>query len=237
MSNKGGWMPIDFSSRWVALPLVLLASLVPAASAHGALTLSGASAAPVNTQAGAHSNFTLSFNVTGGDQLRNLVTELPAGLVGNPTSVSYCNRAQLFGTGCPAASQVGSASSNVTATVAQLPPLPPVQVDLDATGGVFNMIPEGSDPATLGIRLSALNVPPVLESDPVVLVGHASARATDFGLNTTILDIPQTAGISVLGLIEQQAPVRINSTTLTLNDSFMTNPTSCGTKTTRILGT
>ena len=48
---------------------------------------------------------------------------------------------------------VGNAQSNVT--VHLLDPLP-VTVPLSATGNVYNMIPQGSDPATLGIRLTAL---------------------------------------------------------------------------------
>src|SRR2546423_834646 len=86
--------------RWIALPLVLLGMLLPA-SAQAALGLSGASAAPSNTNAGAHSNFNLSFNITGADHIKNLVTELPPGLVGNPQSAGFCVPIQLNNGTCP----------------------------------------------------------------------------------------------------------------------------------------
>ncbi len=231
-------MPARFAARrWIALPLVLLGALLPAASAQAALDLTSPVAAPDNTNAGAHSNFNLSFNISGTDHIKNLVTELPPGLVGAPTAAGYCVPAQLMNNACPANSVIGNASSNVTATVAN--PLP-LTLPLTATGNVYNMIPQGSDPATLGIVLTALPANPVVSSDPVILIGHASARSTDFGLNTTILDIPQTAGLTLLGNIHQSSPVHIDSTSLTLRGAspqFMTNPTSCGTKTTRITGT
>jgi hypothetical protein len=218
--------------RWIALPVLLLALLLPVASAQAALSLGSGVAAPANPQAGAHSNFNLSFQITGPDHIRNLVTELPPGLVGAPTSAGLCTMAQLNAGTCPANSTIGSASSDVTVTLAG-----PLSVPLTATGGVFNMVPQGSDPATLGIRLTALPSNPAITSDPVILIGHASARKSDFGLNTTILDIPETSGLSILGNPAPPSQVHIDSTSLTLNSSFITNPTSCGTKTTRITAT
>jgi hypothetical protein len=223
--------------RWIALPLVLLGTLIPAASAQAALGMTNAVAAPVNTNAGAHSNFNLSFDI-GSDHIKNLVTELPPGLVGNPTSAGYCVPIQLPDN-CPANSIIGSANSDVTATVTPSP-LPPVDVPLTATGNVYNMIPQGDDPATLGIVLHALNADPIVASDPVVLIGHASVRTEDFGLNTTILNVPNTASVTVFNGVlnfKQTSPVHITRTALTLNSSFMTNPTSCGTKTTKITAT
>jgi RTX calcium-binding nonapeptide repeat (4 copies) len=244
MKRQEGWMPARIARRrWIAFPLVLIATLLPAASAQAALGLANAVATPADTSAGHHSNFTLSFDITGADHIRNLVTELPPGLVGNPQSAGFCVPTQLMNNACPANSVIGSASSNVTATVADLNPLPiTIPVTMAATGTVYNMIPQGNDPATLGIVLTALNAAPIVASDPVILIGHASARSSDFGLNTTILDIPQTARVTFLPLlggsaVTQTSPVHINSTALTLNSSFMTNPTSCGTKTTRITGT
>jgi hypothetical protein len=226
-------MPVKIARRWIALPLALLAMLVPVASAQAALGLANGVAAPSNTQAGAHSNFNLSFDITDSDHIKSLLTELPPGLVGNPQSAAFCFLNQL--PNCPANSRIGSATSEVTATIMGVPQ------DLTASGDVYNMLPQGTDPATIGIVLRAESPlpPPIVASDPVVLVGHASARTTDFGLNTAINDIPQTARVTV-GVVPMDAPVHINSSSLTLfgaNPQFMTNPTSCGTKTTRITGT
>ena len=223
------------AGRALAFPIVLLALLLPAASAQAAFSLSGVSAAPANPQAGAHSNFTLSYNTNGDEDIRNLVTALPPGLVGNPQAAGLCVPAQLINNACPGNSVIGNASSNVTATVP-----PGISVPLSASGNVYNMIPQGNDPATLGIRLDATAAPPILSSDPVILIGHASARSTDFGLNTTINDIPRTATVTLLGNIKQSVDIHIDTTSLTLRGAgpqFMTNPTSCGTKTTNLTAT
>src|SRR3954447_9011192 len=91
MRGRRGWMPAKFAARrWIALPLVLLGTLVTAASAQGALNLQNPVAAPADTNAGHHSNFNLSFNIAGTDHIKNLVTELPAGLVGNPQAAGFC---------------------------------------------------------------------------------------------------------------------------------------------------
>jgi hypothetical protein len=212
---------------WIALSLVLFAGSLFATSAQAALGLANPVAKPDNLQAGAHPNFTLSFDVTGGDQLKDLTTALPPGLVGNPTAAGYCVPSQLMNDACPANSKIGAASSVVTVHLA-------VDVQVTATGDVYNMIPQGSDPATLAVVLRTTNVPPILSSDPVVLIGHASARTTDFGLNTTITDIPHTAHVTLLGGIQQNPELHIDSSSLTLFSSFMTNPTSCNLATTTI---
>src|SRR4051794_28776038 len=175
---------------WIALPLALLGMLVPVASAQAAFSIGSASAAPTNTQAGAHSDFNLSYATNGDEDIRNLVTALPAGLVGNPQSAAFCTPPQLNAkpvATCPAGWVIGTASSNVTATLPALGG----DVPLSVAGNVYNMFPQGSDPATLGIRLESNTLPSqIVSADPVILIGHASARTNDFGLNTTILEIP-----------------------------------------------
>ena len=226
-SLKGGFI----------VPLVALATLLPAASAQAALGLTNAVAAPTNPQAGAHSNFNLSFDSTGTDDVQNLTTELPPGLVGNPTAAGLCTPSEFNADSCPSNSRVGSASSDVTATL----PVGGLTVPLSVAGDVFNLVPQGSDPATLGIILRSETLPPeIVAADPVKLIGHASARSSDFGLNTTILGVPRTANVLLVGLVPQELQIHIDHTALTLNGSnptFMTNPTSCGAKTTRIIAT
>jgi hypothetical protein len=219
-----GRMPLKNSARrWIAFPIALLSLLLSAASAQAAFSLSGVSAAPANTQAGAHTSFSLSYDTPGDEDIRDLVTALPPGLVGNPQAGGpngFCAPSALTAGACPPASNIGTASSTVQVSGLPLP--------VTATGNVFNMIPQGSDPATLGIRLTSEgNL-----TQPVILIGHASARSTDFGLNTTIKDIPNSAA-TPLGNV----PIHITHTELVLNASFITNPTSCGTKTTNLTAT
>ena len=68
---------IATTRSWIALPVVLSALLLPAASAHAALDLDNPVAEPTNKQAGAHSDFTLSFEISGASHIKDLVTELP----------------------------------------------------------------------------------------------------------------------------------------------------------------
>ena len=59
----------------------------------------------------------LSFDHHGDEDIKNLVTELPPGLVGNPQSAGFCVPTQLSAGTCPANSVIGNAQSNVTATL------------------------------------------------------------------------------------------------------------------------
>src|SRR5512133_2898472 len=140
--------------RWLAVPLALLGLLLSAAPANAQLDLTAASdnGRPDNTQAGAHSNFHVHFTVNGSDNLRTLRTELPPGLVGNPQAAGVCAPTQLVNDACPATSRVGSATSDVTASI---PSLGLSGLPLTVSGDVYNVIPQASDPATLGIVLRA----------------------------------------------------------------------------------
>jgi Ca2+-binding RTX toxin-like protein len=228
-------MPAKIAARrWIALPLVLIGTLLPAAAAQADFGIANPSAAPTNTQAGAHSNFNLSYDTTGSDDIRNLTTQLPPGLVGNPQSAGFCVPIQFNADTCPSNSKIGSASSAVTATL----PMGAGTVPLTVAGDVYNMIPQGNDPATLGIILRSNTLPSqIVAADPVKLIGHASTRSNDFGLNTTILDIPRTAHVTLLLAIPADLDIHIDTTSLTLNASFMTNPTSCKPAPTQIIAT
>lgn len=119
-------MPAKFAARrWIALSSVLLGALIPATSAQAALNLSANpnNGRPDDTQAGAHSDFHVNFNV-GSDHIRTLSTELPPGLVGNPQSAAFCAPAALVNDNCPTQSRIGTASSDVDATSPDFP-IPP----------------------------------------------------------------------------------------------------------------
>src|SRR6476469_9307245 len=102
------------SSRLV--PAALLALLLPAvSSAQAAPAVGNASAKPASTAAGANSDFTVAVDATrlgdtgAGDDLKSLKLDLPAGLLGNPTSTGgTCTKAQLQADACPAGTKVGT---------------------------------------------------------------------------------------------------------------------------------
>jgi hypothetical protein len=184
-----------------------LAAAAPAQAAFG-MTIDNAD--PVSTEAGANSDFNLKISFSGlsnTESVRDLTVHLPPGLVGDPTSTPLCSEVQLNADACPDASKIGS-----TTTSAVL-----IAVPLTIPGEVFNVQPRTGEPARLGIVLT----PPV--GAKVILQSAAALRPTDFGLDTILEGIPNTAD----GL-----PLRISGIELTLDGAFMRNPTSCGTKTT-----
>jgi hypothetical protein len=199
--------------------LAFAIALLAAAPAHADITVSNVHAASASPQAGAHSNFTLSFQLGGSESIRDLDVNLPPGLLGNPNAVARCTQEQFASDSCPPESQVGSEVVNVT--VMGLPPT-------DLLGAVFNLVPDKPEPAQFGIRLDTPTGSQRLKSDVTV-------RPSDSGLTSTIRGIPNTFG---------PASVHVNKISLTLNaygpsgKGFMTNPTSCdpATTTLRIVG-
>lgn len=187
--------------------------LISASSAHAAFGLSGLEASPVNTDAGAKSDFHTELNVTSpGDQLRDLTVSLPPGLSGNPQSVPKCPAANLNADTCPAPSQIGTTTVQLMASSV---------IPLTVEGSVYNVVPGPGEPARLGIVLRPPALPPIVQQVRVEL-------RPDFGLDTILTDLPQNA--VVLGVIP--VPIAINSVALDLDGSFMRNPSSCGTQTT-----
>jgi hypothetical protein len=59
-----------------------------------------------------------------------------------------CTVTQLNGDNCPAASQVGSVTTNATITVVN-----PIAVTLDISGSIYNVTPQPGEPARFGIVL------------------------------------------------------------------------------------
>ena len=163
---------------------------------------------PASTDAGANSAFHLDIAFTGLDDVKDLTVHLPPGLVGDPTSTPLCSETELAADSCVDESKIGT-----TTTYANLLDLAPLTIP----GEVFNVEPRAGEPARLGIVLT----PPV--GGKVILQSAAALRPGDFGLDTILEDIPNTAD----GL-----PITITRIELTLNGAFMRNPTSCGTKTT-----
>jgi hypothetical protein len=204
---------------------VALAAVAPA-SASAAISLTGSTGAPSNLAAGAHSDFNIHL-ATSGDDIKDLVISLPPGEVGNPQATPLCNPSQL--PNCPANTQVGTVSSSVT--IASLLPQ-------TITGAVYNLTPNAGEPARFGIVLNSLpiSLPPPLNGlilPPTVVQSGASLRTSDFGLDTTVHNIPNSAALT--GGLPITVPVHINSMDLTLDGvvpnsggkTFMRNPTSC----------
>src|SRR3954453_18670220 len=197
-----------------ALLAALCAALLAPAAAHADITVSNVQAKPADTKAGAHSDFTLSFDFGGSETIRDLDVQLPPGLLGNPNNAAKCTQAQFSSDSCPATSKVGTQTVNVTAGVL---------LGTDTQGEVLNLVPDKPEPAQFGIRLDTPFGPQHMKSDTTV--------RPDGGLTSTIRGIPNMLSIF---------PLHVNSISLTLqatsgaNKPFMTNPTSCDVHTTSV---
>ena len=210
---------MERKARLLLASLGVLGLLAFAPSAQAAFGLEGLVAAPANTDAGAHSDFHTHLEVTSpGDQLRDLTVSLPPGLSGNPQSVPKCPVKNLNADTCPATSQVGTTSVRLTAMSS---------VPLTVEGSVYNLVPGAGEPARLGIVLRPPD-PSHLLLPPIIMQVRVKLRP-DFGLDTILTDLPKNAAI--LNLIP--TAIAINSVDLDLKGAFMSNPSSCGTQTTR----
>ncbi len=224
--------------RLIVMFIAIAALLFAVPASAQALSLSGLSAAPASSQAGAHSNFHIHMDFSGG-QVKNLTVGLPPGLIGDPNAAPLCTVAQLNADGCPANTKVGSVTANATVTVV-------VPVALDVDGDLYNLTPQPGEPARFGIVLRPLRsqlcgllgaalckfLPPILP--PVILQSGVRLRP-DFGLNTVIKNIPNTTSGFKTTINSQD--ITLFGTAPGTGKHFMRNPTSCGSHTTSFSAT
>jgi len=205
-----------------ALVLLTGLGLLVAAPAAADVRLDEFSVTPAETAAGSHPDVTvvqkMSYS-TRQDDVRNSFVRLAPGLLGNPQNADFCGPAQFAGDDCPAGSQVGTVSARVS--VLLIPPIP--DQGLDAPGSVYNLPPEGDEPARLGLVLRPLTAPllgeKVFLESPVVLRNGPGGM----GLESTFANQPRTSG-----------PFDVQIRQVTLNFSgqgskgpFMRLPTAC----------
>lgn len=116
--------------------------------------------------------------------VKDVLADLPPGLVGNPTAAEQCTTAQLASGGvlartqCPADSQVGTALVRLDGHTARnvLGPLP-----------VFNLVPPPDVPARFGFNVAGT----------VVTLDGELRSGGDYGLSVRARDVPQ--GLAIAG--------------------------------------
>ena len=104
------------------------------------------------------------------------------------------------------------------------------------SGQVYNVEPRKGEPARFGIVLDPSPVPGLGAALPkIVLQQTASLRQSDFGLDTGLRNIPNSAKIGGVS-----TPLEVTGVALTLKGKvnggkgFLRNPTSCGAQTVEI---
>jgi hypothetical protein len=103
------------TTRLVALTALLTAALAVAPAQAGAqpFGISSFSTGPANNQAGAHSDYSTSFALNTDafgnpiDQVKDVIVNLPSGVVGNPQAIPMCTDADFQNFNCPSDAQVG----------------------------------------------------------------------------------------------------------------------------------
>jgi hypothetical protein len=175
-------------------------------------TAPGASATP----AGAHRDFCIGFDTdTSADDLKALTLSLPAGVVGDPTATPTCGQSDFLAGDCGAANQVGTVSSGTSLGT--------------ITGAIYNLTPDGDQPAALGIALNQ----GIASLTPVYVRSAVRVRVGDAGLDSKTIDnVPQSVTVLFFPVA-----VHVNSMALTLwgtktdhaslGKPFISLPTRC----------
>ena len=161
--------------------------------------------------------FNIHFELGGSEHIKDLIQQLPEGLETeqfHPT----CTEATFLADGCPANTQIGESTVNLTAGV----------VPQDVSGRIFWLAPAATPFPSLGI---------VLDSPPPFKPAHQIAEIRinqELGIvESVIRDFPQEAELMIGGGV----PIRINSLDVVLYKTFVKNPASCTLATTRLFVT
>ena len=123
--------------------------------------------------------------VTGADEVRNIVTELPPGMILNPNSTATrCAAAELLIHRCPLASQIGSVTTTVVLGAG---------TSVFVANPLFNMVPTPGKPSTFGFDAGeSLGI--------FVRIDGALRSSGDYGLSGGSREILGRGPNPVLGL-------------------------------------
>jgi hypothetical protein len=204
----------------------LLAGMVMAPGvASASMTVQSLTVTPTTTAAGAHPDVTVDekFQYSdNSDSVLNSTLHFPPGLLGNPQASALCSESDFEADTCPANTQVGSAE--VTAAINGALPT-------TSDGSIYNLVPDGSHPAVLGIV-----VRPSGGASKIFLKSPVSLRtSSDFGIDSPVNDQPNTVTLIVpVSLQITETSITLFGTRPWLTAPFMTNPTSCKPATTSL---
>jgi hypothetical protein len=128
-----------------------------------------------DTQAGSHPyelSINLDFNTRSNSRVRDIETNLPPGLVGDPNAVPQCTRQQLDNEICPASTQIGVDRAGFRASKAA-----PTML----TVAVYNMVPPPGIPAQFAFELFHLNA----------FLDAGVRSGSDYGITEHVDNIPK----------------------------------------------
>lgn len=206
--------------------LCLLAALVLPPAAGATVTPTGLTTTASNTGAATRPDFTVAFDLATSpstDDAKQVVFDLPAGMIGDVQAVPKCAAAQLNADGCAASTKIGTTRASVATDLI---------ISLDNIGGdVYAMAAQGTEVARMGIVLR-----PAL-GDKIVLQASVRLRPDDFGLRATLDGLPrQATGVPLFGTVGirmKDLEMKLLGTT-SGGVPFLSAPTSCGAATTTV---
>jgi hypothetical protein len=221
----------------IAICLTLICAVLPTAAQGANPDLYGLTDAAVSlssTQAGAHADFTTSFSITEDEkafpqaETRDVIVDLPPGLVGNPEAFPKCTSLQ-FGTTpatseCPQDAQVGSIDVELSGhrnfshePVYNMPAPGDAVARLGFFGGPYpSIVTVRLDPKTNNLVATSEGIP----SDAQLL----SASLTTWGVPAAQEHDPDR--LTPNEVVTNTTPPQVRHSTLP-ETPFMTNPTSC----------
>ena len=222
---------------WGVLTAAAAAMMLAPAPARAAFDVTEFSLTPASPKAGANADITIvtgfpayEFGEPAPEQAKSIVFHLPPGLAGDPFATRKCTQEQFLAAACPPESQVGEVAAEATALLAGLVP-----TATTAAGGVFNLRPQGAEPARLGAVLQ----PATPGAEPLFVPTLIRVRASDGGLDSVVPELPTSATVAGLSV-----PVYTSKMTFTLYGTppgadrpFMRNPTGCAPATTTMEAT
>jgi hypothetical protein len=157
--------------------------------------------------AGAHTSYAFNLSRNEGEQyLQKIKTTLPLGLVGAIPTVTLCTEAQANAVSCPAASKIGTATTQSGSGSAPF----------TNTGSVYLTGPYNGAPYGLETVVPAVAGP--------FNLGNVVARST-ININQTTA---QVSSETTVPTIVQGIPLRMRSLSVNINkQGFLYNPTNC----------
>jgi hypothetical protein len=204
---------MTMSKKLLAAVAALMASAVTAGPASADFGFETFTATTTTTQAGAHPDSTVDFRFnshfdannkpTPDGHVKDVVTSLPAGMIGNPQAVPSCAPALLNQNACPAKTQIGQATVTTIAG--------------PFTQGVYNLDAPAGVPGQFGFN--------VLGIAPVYI--RVTLRSDgDYGLDTNLASLAETLPALGTTLTLWGVPADHNGSGQP-RVPFMTNPTQC----------
>ena len=210
-------MPQDAKTRWPLTALLLAASLTLSlglpSSALGATSIESFEATPSSTQAGGHSDWSVSFSLASSESAgtaHDITYNAPQGAGLLPSNEPLCSGTEFARTECAPDSQVG-----IVTIRARYEGNPEYVL---GTAPVFDLEPSGKF-GQLAFTIPTLNVP--------VVATLSLREASDYGLRLALKNLPEITATSAMKLTLWGVPAGPSNNTARFPRGSADSPPGC----------